>query len=87
MNIPFISSDECDHDEWELKPNSEHGIHSAQWAGEHVRLERTRTHYEHCTECGERLSMIGKDADGKVGWETLESFTIPAEVVEEYRDE
>lgn len=86
MKIPFIGSDECEHDEWELKVNCEYGIHHAQWHGDCVRLERTRTYYEHCTECGERLSGIGYDADGNGGWETLESFTIPAEVVEEYRN-
>ena len=85
MNIPFINSDKCDHDEWELRPNSNEA-HNAQWHGEAVVLSRSRTWYEHCTECGERLSSIGKDAEGNVGWETLESFTIPTEVVEEYRD-
>lgn len=86
MNIPFISSDGCDHDEWELKPNSEQGSYTAQWHGEHVNLTRIRTYNEHCSDCGKQLSMIGHDAEGNVGWETLESITIPAEVVEQYRD-
>lgn len=87
MNIPFIGSDECGHEEVELRPNSDQGVRNAQWNDGGVVLSRTRTWYEHCTECGERLGMIGYDADGNVGWETLESVTIPAGVVEEYRDE
>lgn len=86
MNIPFIGSDECSHDEWELKPPNE-VAHDARWAGNDAVFTRTKTYYEYCTECGERLSHIGMDSEGKVGWETLESFTIPAEVIEQYRDD
>lgn len=85
MKIPFINSDECEHEEWELKPPN--GVaHDARWAGEDAFFTRTKSYYEYCTKCGERLSTVGMDSEGEVGWETLESFTIPAEVVEQYRD-
>ena len=86
MKIPFISSDECEHEEWELKPSN--GVaHDARWVGDDATLRRIKTYYKHCANCGERLGHMGHDSVGNIGHEVIESITIPADVVNEYRDD